>query len=107
MNQEIKEKWVEALRSGKYKQGRSRLKDNENHYCCLGVLCDIRAKEFNTVFNSDESKDFPGSIVMDWAGLKHKNPNVMFDGSKTDIATLNDDKHLSFKEIANIIEAQL
>jgi len=41
MNPEIKTKWLDALRSGKYKQGRGRLRDLDDKYCCLGVLCDI------------------------------------------------------------------
>ena len=38
MPQEIKTKWIEALRSGEYKQGREWLLDNGGGYCCLGVL---------------------------------------------------------------------
>ena len=38
--------WVEALRSGEYKQGNGNLcaegeTPNEPRYCCLGVACDI------------------------------------------------------------------
>ena len=40
MNKEIRDNWVAALRSGKYKQGKSTLM-YEGKYCCLGVLCDI------------------------------------------------------------------
>lgn len=40
MNQEIKQKWCEALRSGKYEQGTGELCAN-NRYCCIGVLCEI------------------------------------------------------------------
>lgn len=36
---ELKTKWVKALRSGKYKQGRGRLYDPDTKsFCCLGVL---------------------------------------------------------------------
>lgn len=44
---DLKEKWVAALRSGKYKQGELRLRhksdrDGEpDRFCCLGVLCDV------------------------------------------------------------------
>ncbi len=41
MNKEIKEKWLKALRSGEYKQGRGYLRKesgDEDRYCCLGVL---------------------------------------------------------------------
>lgn len=44
MNQDIKQKWVAALRSGEYKQGVGMLKLRDGDdllYCCLGVLCDI------------------------------------------------------------------
>lgn len=41
MNPEIKAKWLEALRSGKYEQGKGVLRDAENRFCCLGVLCDL------------------------------------------------------------------
>lgn len=34
-------KWSKALRSGKYKQGKGRLKDSEGRFCCLGVACDL------------------------------------------------------------------
>jgi hypothetical protein len=45
MDTEMKTKWVAALRSGDYQQGKSRLRkvelDGSESYCCLGVLCDI------------------------------------------------------------------
>lgn len=48
MNAEQKKmmrKWIKALRSGKYRQGKSALKRrSEDHgatYCCLGVLCEV------------------------------------------------------------------
>lgn len=37
MNQVIKERWIRALRSGRYKQSQGRLYDGEG-FCCLGVL---------------------------------------------------------------------
>lgn len=37
MNQEIKQKWVAALRSGEYKQIKNSLTNGEG-YCCLGVF---------------------------------------------------------------------
>jgi len=40
MDPEWKEKWVEALRSGKYTQTNKALRDNKG-MCCLGVLCDV------------------------------------------------------------------
>ena len=41
-----KRNWVRALRSGKFKQGRSSLRhttsNDEVEYCCLGVACEIK-----------------------------------------------------------------
>lgn len=37
---ELLRKWVEALESGKYRQGRSGLRADDQ-YCCLGVVCDL------------------------------------------------------------------
>jgi hypothetical protein len=51
MNPEVKEKWVAALRSGKYVKTRRALHrivesdDVPAGYCCLGVLCDLAAQE--------------------------------------------------------------
>lgn len=40
--QEVKDKWLEALKSGDYKQGFVHLHNAlENTYCCIGVLATI------------------------------------------------------------------
>lgn len=42
MDKKLKDKWVKALRSGNYKQGKNKLRSLEdNCFCCLGVLCDV------------------------------------------------------------------
>lgn len=38
MNPEWKAKWIEALRSGKFRQGRGDLCSDDGAMCCLGVL---------------------------------------------------------------------
>ena len=49
MNKAIARRWVRALRSGKYKQGRRYLKQKDDNgklrYCCLGVLCELYQAE--------------------------------------------------------------
>ena len=55
MKQEVAEKWVAALRSGKYEQTTEKLRDIintdpsepklTNSFCCLGVLCNLFAEE--------------------------------------------------------------
>lgn len=44
MDEKVKREWIAALRSGKYKQGKKRLRKKRPdgyHYCCLGVLREI------------------------------------------------------------------
>lgn len=41
MDKSIKKKWIAALRSNKYKQGRNNLRTTDNCYCGVGVLCDV------------------------------------------------------------------
>lgn len=48
MNRANMRKWIDALRGGEYRQGRSYLKyqfGNEITYCCLGVVCDLMERE--------------------------------------------------------------
>ncbi len=131
MNLEIKEKWVAAIRSGKYKQGKRRLK-KINHltgdleYCCLGILCEIHAEETGIDFHLSNGNfmyynhgTFLPEIVIDWAGLPKENHNIDIeglspdtlvvverDGRQTNLAYLNDNV-LDFEGIAGIIEEQL
>jgi hypothetical protein len=44
MKAELKQKWIEALRSGEYRQGKGVLRDSVDRFCCLGVLCDVVSK---------------------------------------------------------------
>lgn len=37
----LQKEWLKALRSGKYKQGRGWLRDAEDGFCCLGVMCEL------------------------------------------------------------------
>jgi hypothetical protein len=80
MRESVKKKWVAALKSGKYKQGKCSLKNTDNTYCCLGVLCevfidegnelDVRTTENNVVeYNGQTS--YPPTAVREWAGICH------------------------------------
>jgi hypothetical protein len=94
MNPEVKAKWVSALRSGKYQQGKHLLRPTENQFCCLGVLCDIAQQEMKGVWEdseehagyyflydnswgdkSSEDSELPFQ-VMEWAELMNENPKV-------------------------------
>jgi hypothetical protein len=45
MKTEIAEKWINALKSGKYSQCENKLKASDGGFCCLGVLTDLYLKE--------------------------------------------------------------
>lgn len=114
MNSAVKEKWLEALRSGEYKQTKSRLK-NENSYCCLGVLSDLFIKETKTgEWDNDDSFVMNNECkninlhykVVEWAELLNSNPDCKTkEGESSSLAEENDSGK-SFEEIADIIEEQ-
>jgi hypothetical protein len=99
--------WIEALRSGNYKQSRIYLRHREG-YCCLGVLCDLHP-------DVDWSKNTSGAvfypfgveerdlgnlpdIASSWSGLTNEQKNILMsmnDGGK------------SFEEIADYIEKNI
>lgn len=109
MNKDIAMKWVFALRSGKYTQGRGALKNKYGAYCCLGVLCDISAlgswdglegfSSTYTVRNEEALTQLPESVVR-WADMRSKNG----DFPKESLMRLNDQEKNSFSEIADVIE---
>lgn len=109
MNPEVKEKWLQALRSGEYQQGYGQLRFGDE-FCCLGVLCDIHSKEKLGVW---ERGDYGGNYeflpegVQLWAGLIGGSPDLKYNGIGYGLTELNDESELSFKEISNLIEEQL
>lgn len=107
MNAEIKQKWVEALRSGKYQQGRNRLKSGES-YCCLGVLCDVLTKDGAISRRSwKDSKNLTHEAALAADLPIPEGAHVTFKGGNRSLVYLNDVVALSFPEIADIIEQQL
>lgn len=119
-------KLVEALRSDKYNQGRSRLRHGDE-YCCLGVACDIsgvgkwypspkknRERErfvYDTAevgYRSAEGYVLPDA-VKDWLGWK-TDANGTFreivgDEDEDDVALTGlNDAGVPFAQIADVIE---
>lgn len=45
LDPEVKEKWLEQLRSGQIEQGAGWLGKESGERCCLGVLCDVAFEE--------------------------------------------------------------
>lgn len=109
MKPEILNKWVKALRSGKYEQGQNRLKtlNGQPKYCCLAVLCDLHAQENGTGWVDYKAskaghylgeRHFLPEPVKEWAGLKDRDPQL---GKNT--ASEENDAGKEFKTIANLI----
>jgi len=111
MKQKIAEKWVKALRSGKYKQTKHSLKD-DNGYCCLGVLCEIsgmgefkkreellKNKFYQYITETETDGVVLPALVMSWSGIQ----SVDGDFRDENLTAMND-CGFSFKKIADIIE---
>lgn len=98
-------RWIEALRSGKYKQGRDYLKIHDQ-YCCLGVMCDIHDsgewKLWGYVSYYHGFARLPPQAVYELY-----TPNNTKDVNRRIMRALSflNDKGMNFNEIANIIES--
>lgn len=120
MKTDIAQQWVDALRSGRYKQGRNALKQDNGEdscsYCCLGVLCDLYQSQTDCrldertlgaarfVYIGGESEFLP-SVVAEWAGMKSRigKFNDPISEKSSDLANLND-TGTSFEQLAHVIE---
>ena len=103
----FKEKWVAALRSGKYKQDKDQglLETDDGKFCCLGVACKVAG------IGNNEKNDYllSQSWVEDTKNFKIKGvPKVLKEDGElpTRLAEMNDEGK-SFKFIATWIEENL
>lgn len=108
-------KWVVALRSGEYEQGRGQLLDEHNRMCCLGVACAVYMDEtgrgkwtdpnddgfmyFMTEHGGRNAISLPFE-VREWLGMMDDDPAL--SGGRR--ATMQNDGGTSFEEIADAIE---
>jgi hypothetical protein len=100
MEKRIKARWLRALRSGKYKQVKKRLRGDKTHYCCLGVLCMLLEPdqwEHSEDYGWDHrgEGEFPSQPVRVMAGLSEE--------MARQLAEMND-AGKRFATIANFIE---
>lgn len=102
MNEEMKVRWIEALRSGKYAQGKTNLRDAADNFCCLGVLCDLY--DPNHWEPSEYAYRYSGHSAMLPENI-HAAINLDFDAGDT-LMQMNDLGD-SFNEIADYIEKNL
>lgn len=98
---DIKAKWIEALRSGKYNQCIGKLTDNKG-YCCLGVLASIQNPNFVDYFEDLQTDELFGGEFDFSAGLAKEICGVL--------AVLNDGTDgggpRTFDHIADYLQAR-
>lgn len=114
MNKEIRDEWVKRLRSGKYDQGKTYLRHNEQ-YCCLGILCEMAVEAgVTTVTEIDEKGRYTYNEnfaalpleVQKWSGVDSDLGDYE-DHTHRDFLYRNNDQDLmDFNAIADIIERE-
>ena len=107
MDKRVLDLWLTELRSGKYKQGTRRLKHGDE-YCCLGILCEVHAKETGQSFSEDDSylgdlRVLP-SKVMEWSGISDSEGGHILIHNKEHLLTAHNDAGVSFNVIADALE---
>lgn len=104
MTPELKAKWIAALRSGQYKQGKGALCSKDT-FCCLGVLAEV--------FGAQKQSDAFGTIYLFETGVltdidyewDMNVPEILLDEDNQDeLTNMNDAEGKSFAEIADWIE---
>lgn len=120
MKKSIANKWVKALRSGKYTQTKNNLADGVGH-CCLGVLCELYIKDTKNnikikdksslvTFFDGESEVLP-PCVMKWAGMNcidtfgdSASGVFTIDGKQVCLASWNDGQSRPFIENHKVVK---
>lgn len=128
VNVEVIEKWVEALESGDYKQGKGYLNapkvasgpfenKTDRLFCCLGVLCELAVAAEVIPPGADVENAYQGAFmygehllgcslpneVQRWAGFSGSDPLVRHSLSAPDSLAGMNDSGVKFPEIAQVI----
>lgn len=113
MRAKYKAKWLEALRSGKYIQGRKWLKhrilpEGSFKYCCLGVMCELVAEDFGVSTAEYDTK--VGKLIINFGANARWMPDEIAlaiglpRSTATALMSMNDEGGFTFREIADWIE---
>ena len=107
MNTKLKKKWIDALRSGEYKQARGALARTEHRdddptkastpMCCLGVLLHV----------AEGNAYAPGLCEGELLSGKALSKFDLTAVAMENLASMNDTKGFGFKKIAKYIEKNL
>lgn len=112
--------WVDALRSGRYKQATSALRKksflSRAKFCCLGVACELYRQDTNDgkwvrtssvpsryEFSSGQytTNGILTKNVSSWLGIESSDPRL---SGETRASILNDIREFDFNFISNLIE---
>lgn len=103
MDTDVKKKWIAALRSGDYKQGKHYLENNftanGSRFCCLGVLCKVLG--LRTMRDTTD-----GEPVLESSPEPEQLKGIVPMGECRQLAMMNDLESKSFNQIADNIEAR-
>ncbi len=117
MKEDIKNKWVEALRSGEFEQGRVVLLCAGKH-CCLGVLSELALVEGVCSFTENaaesslgicagfgevENYGFLCQEILNWSGMQSCTGDLP-DAELDSLTECNDTLRYDFNQIADVIE---
>jgi hypothetical protein len=109
LRDDVRRRWIDALRSGSYRQTKECLQSCDGSYCCLGVLLDAvyrpnhpaeawtPARPGRLAFDGDDAELSPR--VRAWAGLGYD--------EMIDLIRMNDTIGLDFPAIAQVLETGL
>ncbi len=117
-NREIILKWIEALRSGTFTQGRGYLKrddfkEAQTKYCCLGVLCTIHPHVKETAFSDvglyafQHATDAPMAESYSTLTTKLRESLGITQGEQLRLMQMNDQDESPFSKIADYIEEEI
>ena len=106
--EEVKGKWLAALRSGEYRQGEGQLRSEDGGYCCLGVLCDVIDPEgWGRDDGEWEWENHLSMLTAEICELMGLTDDGYFSTAvegRHSLVALNDSGEYSFGRIADIIE---
>jgi hypothetical protein len=105
MRQALQKRWLEALRSGEYKQGRRVLRKLDT-YCCLGVLCNLYDP---SNWHQTDYEESAAPIYKYYDRDSYPPPNVLLavgleKQEAKKLAMYNDRFRMPFEQIASILE---
>lgn len=113
-----RKEWIEALKSGEYKQGAGYLRTKDDEFCCLGVLCALAEAEMTLrIDDIDDAEEFYWVKTFDGDGWEYDSrtmPSARFlksvgklnpedSRNQADNLALLNDQGCTFEQIADLL----